>query len=318
MVINESAIVGLERVVIADFQGQHGSDVSHFLVADLLASGLTILDRSTIDMLVTENRLTSSEIGDQATAVKVGKLLGAQAVIFGHIKEAQNVGITKFRITGDIRMLDVERGSVAAALNVTHVHDADPLFALECILLSPVEVLRAVFAPQDRSVYTNLEESRKQKAVEEATLAVRGFSKEVGRAFNGALRKFREKELLRTDLLRRLDGSLAASDYNSSAQSLADLKKLVPDCRDLGLLQRRVDALGIAHQVDIAVQNNNKLEAERRLDELRRFMPDYEGLKDIEKRVGEMSLREGVKTDSRSEKAETNQERVISREPVVK
>ena len=311
MILNEKVIVGLNRVAIADLQGQYGSDTSHFLVADLLPSGLTILDRSAIDALVNENRLTSSEIADQATAVKVGRMLGAQAVIFGHIKEVQAIGVTKVRVTGDVRMVDVERGSVAAALNATHVHDAAPLYGLECILVTPIEVLRAVFSPQEESLYKKLEDSRKTKAKEEMTLAVKGFSHEVGCAFSDALKKFCERERLGTEWLGRLERAYEAENIGDAKRALTEVQRFLPDYENLNLLEREVDALGTVLRIDKAIASSDRSGAEQGLRELRHTMPEHERLKDLERRVREMSLQTETEEESKSEK-------VVEREVIVK
>jgi TolB-like protein len=90
-----------------DFDGL-SKGVPDFLITEMSAnSGIRVIERDQVQKLLDEQKLVSSGQVDQATAVKVGKLLGAQHMIFGGFMADPN---GNFRI--DARAVNVETGAV--------------------------------------------------------------------------------------------------------------------------------------------------------------------------------------------------------------
>ena len=90
-----------------DFDGL-SKGVPDFLITEMSAnSGIRVIERDQVQKLLDEQKLVSSGQVDQATAVKVGKLLGAQHMIFGGFMADPN---GNFRI--DARAVNVETGAI--------------------------------------------------------------------------------------------------------------------------------------------------------------------------------------------------------------
>jgi len=82
--------------------------VPDFLITEMSANtGIRVIERDQVQKLIDEQRLTSGGQVDRETAVRVGKLLGAQHMIFGGFM-ADPKG--NFRI--DARAVNVETGAI--------------------------------------------------------------------------------------------------------------------------------------------------------------------------------------------------------------
>jgi TolB-like protein len=90
-----------------DFDGL-SKGVPDFLITEMSSNpGIRVIERDQVQKLLDEQKLVSSGQVDQATAVKVGKLLGAQHMIFGGFMADPN---GNFRI--DARAVNVETGAI--------------------------------------------------------------------------------------------------------------------------------------------------------------------------------------------------------------
>jgi tetratricopeptide (TPR) repeat protein len=75
--------VPLEHVAFGESQGGACADaLSDALMADFAASGAVVVDRAHLKTLVAEHKLNVSGMVDEATAAKIGKLIGSGALIF--------------------------------------------------------------------------------------------------------------------------------------------------------------------------------------------------------------------------------------------
>jgi TolB-like protein len=91
----------------ADYEGLTKS-VPAFLVTEMAGNpSIRVIERDQVQKLVDEQKLVSDGHVDKATAIKVGKLLGAQHMIFGGYAVDQK---GNFRI--DARSVNVETGEI--------------------------------------------------------------------------------------------------------------------------------------------------------------------------------------------------------------
>ncbi|WP_457572536.1 CsgG/HfaB family protein [Desulfovulcanus sp.] len=100
--------------------------LSAMLITDLKAlkaSGLQLIEREKIDSILKEMSLGQAGMIDQNTAIKAGKILGAQSVAFGSFM----VFGTQVRI--DLRVINVETSEIIMAENV--MGDESNFFNLE-------------------------------------------------------------------------------------------------------------------------------------------------------------------------------------------
>lgn len=90
-----------------DYDGL-GKGIADFLVTELAANpGIRVVERAQVQKLVDEQKLVAGSQVDRATAVRIGRLIGAQHVIFGgYMADAKG----NFRI--DARAVGVEQGVV--------------------------------------------------------------------------------------------------------------------------------------------------------------------------------------------------------------
>ena len=93
--------------------GDLGGPLRDMLTTDLKeVKNLTMVDRQALEKLLTEQNLNNSKSFDQATATKLGKLLGAEIIITG----------TYFELFGSLRIdakfINVETGEIAFSVGV--------------------------------------------------------------------------------------------------------------------------------------------------------------------------------------------------------
>lgn len=114
----------------------------------------TVLSRKNIDKVIEEQKLQSSELMDEATSVRVGKLIGAQAIINGEVKASgdsdvyyarkkscvkyvKDKGCVKWRhyqvkcdttqasISANINIVDIENGSLIYGDTLSRSYNED-------------------------------------------------------------------------------------------------------------------------------------------------------------------------------------------------
>lgn len=108
--------------------GDPAYDVLHkgladMLVTDLAAQGLTVVERERLQALLDEQALQQASFFDPATAVRVGKGLGATHVVFGAL------AAMKPELRLDARLVDVSSGEVVVTASVKG--DGGAFFDLE-------------------------------------------------------------------------------------------------------------------------------------------------------------------------------------------
>jgi curli biogenesis system outer membrane secretion channel CsgG len=80
-----------------------------------------LVERKNIEKVIQEQKFQQSGMIDTATALKMGKLLGARAVVTGAVTEigvsavSFIADITTVRVSIDVRVIDVETGKILAA-----------------------------------------------------------------------------------------------------------------------------------------------------------------------------------------------------------
>lgn len=91
------------------------------LVTSLVQAGrFDVVERERLDLVMSEQNLHQRGLVDPATAARVGKILGAQLVVFGLVTGASEQKIDKFsydlirvEVSMDVRAVDVSTGRVA-------------------------------------------------------------------------------------------------------------------------------------------------------------------------------------------------------------
>ena len=111
----------LPTVAVMDFTGfmlgeagnsvAIGKAVSSMLVTEFTGrDGLRVIERSELNKLLTEQKLALSGRVEESSAVEVGKLLGAQYVMFGQVTSMGD------QLRVDIRATDVETSRIVSVL----------------------------------------------------------------------------------------------------------------------------------------------------------------------------------------------------------
>lgn len=118
-----------KRIAVMEFAGNSKFDgkvdlkLSDMLITSLVKSGkFDVIERTQIELVLSEQNLGMSGIIDESTAVEVGKLLGAEYVLFGVVTSATQQEIDKFAYTLvvietsiDVRVIDAETGKIIVA-----------------------------------------------------------------------------------------------------------------------------------------------------------------------------------------------------------
>ena len=134
------------RVAIVDFRNNASgptpvTDAVRRAITDMFTTELykthmySIVERSRIQAIAREHRLAASGLVDSATAIRLGKLLGVQAIITGSITQFTfkqsggvlpipgiggiAVGEKKAYVTLDVRMINVETGEIMLVARAT-------------------------------------------------------------------------------------------------------------------------------------------------------------------------------------------------------
>lgn len=132
-----SAALAKESVCVLYFDNHTGDTswdplkkgLADMVVSDLSGvDGLTVVERSRLEDVLGEQKLQRTGHFDPATAVKVGKLLGARYAVTGSISAVA----PKIRI--DVRLIEVQTGKVVVADKV--VGAPDRFFELQASLLT--------------------------------------------------------------------------------------------------------------------------------------------------------------------------------------
>lgn len=90
-----------------------GSSLSEFFAYNFSAySDLDIVERNQLDYLIREQKLVRDSLVDAATAIRLGKLLGAQLMVFGSISQYDK---DEARLL--VRVVDVETGRVLTMIS---------------------------------------------------------------------------------------------------------------------------------------------------------------------------------------------------------
>ena len=132
--MNAERLSGVKHLAVLPFEDgpgmrgrNSGTAVSGFVTGELAKCGkYRLLERSKLRSLINEHDLQSSGLLDQEAAVKVGKLLGADAVIVGSVTQYEMdktqvyihivpIVSKEYTVGASIRMLDVENGEVIYA-----------------------------------------------------------------------------------------------------------------------------------------------------------------------------------------------------------
>lgn len=118
------AAEGKPRVAVLEFGHKalesrwwgSGGAAQDMFITELVKSGrFTVIDRERLDALMQEKNLSLSGDVDSATAVKAGKLLGVQYILFGNVTE---FGITEGKAHGGWGVaFDVKKKKFVAALD---------------------------------------------------------------------------------------------------------------------------------------------------------------------------------------------------------
>jgi TolB-like protein len=98
--------------------GQLKKGFAQMIITDLSTnSGFRVVERDRIEEIIDELKLQSSDLADPATAVKVGKLVGAKRMVFGSYFDMMGT------LRVDTRLVDVETGVVTCSVGVNGRRD---------------------------------------------------------------------------------------------------------------------------------------------------------------------------------------------------
>ena len=89
-----------KRIALAEIKENLGSDFSDHLKQDLLRSGrFEVVDRERLDQILKELRFSQSDIVDSRKSPKLGKLIGAAAIISGRLSGGYTQSVSQYRTT---------------------------------------------------------------------------------------------------------------------------------------------------------------------------------------------------------------------------
>lgn len=132
--VKETYIGPKRRIGVVEFenksaygQGRLGQAASDILVTELVKSGkFIVVERDKMDRIMQEQKFQTQGITDPQTAVKIGQIMGLEAIVVGAVsqfgvkKEGSDYLLAQSKqqvadVTVDIRVIDVQNGQVILA-----------------------------------------------------------------------------------------------------------------------------------------------------------------------------------------------------------
>lgn len=103
----------ITRIVVAvpTYQGaitELGNEIQDKLINALLERGISVVERGRLEEILREQKMGYSGLVDLGSAKQVGKLLGADAIILGSIRDTSN------SVATNLRLVDLESGVALA------------------------------------------------------------------------------------------------------------------------------------------------------------------------------------------------------------
>ena len=151
------------------------------MISDLSAvKELQLLERERIQELIKEMSIQHTTLFDSTTAVKVGRMVGAQYIVVGAFAAVQ----PRMRI--DTRVVRVETGEVVKTAQVTG--DQDKFFELEQALASKlIDGLGLTLSPDQQERLTTQQNANRVDALSTMTSFSRALARYDERDYPGAL-----------------------------------------------------------------------------------------------------------------------------------
>ncbi|MEW5740431.1 MAG: FlgO family outer membrane protein [Myxococcota bacterium] len=226
-----------------------GKGLAEMMVTDLVAwDGVTVVERERLEAVLGELKLQSSKAFDQATTVKVGKLVGAGYIITGSMHRQGE------RLRVDARILQVQGGKVVATASIEEHQDkifeieqqlTDKLtVAIDVKLKDPAQRKRAKAPNLDAllqySKAIDLSDRGRVDEAQKAMAAVVSKSPTFGMARERKeylLKKLQEYEARRKDLVTEAVGELGQLTETELAQ-VKDFAKLPEPAQQRALIIR--------------------------------------------------------------------------------
>ena len=158
-----------------------GKGIASMMISDLSAvQEIQLLERDRIQDLVKEMELQGTKFFDSTTAVKVGRMAGAEYIVVGSFAALQP------RMKIDTRVVRVETGEIVKTAQVTG--DEDKFFELEKRLASDlIDGLGLALSPEDQQRLAAKQEQNRVDALSTMVTFSRALAQYDKADFSGAV-----------------------------------------------------------------------------------------------------------------------------------
>ncbi|MBI5050410.1 MAG: hypothetical protein HZC11_05975 [Nitrospirae bacterium] len=145
-------------VVLGEGQNQTGGDLINIMsdnvALELMNLGFQVIERQSMERVLSEQKLQMSGLVDASTAVQIGKMVGVDAVVLGNVttvqrtemkqdtKSARSVVTITSVSNATMRVVGVERGNVLMIVTISYKEGQNPAEATKIMALTLSEKLQ--------------------------------------------------------------------------------------------------------------------------------------------------------------------------------
>jgi curli biogenesis system outer membrane secretion channel CsgG len=133
------------------------------IALELMKLGFEVIERGSLDKVLSEQKLQMSGLTDPATAANVGKILGVDAVVLGNVTTSQKMqtssgfmgvgaGVTTTSVISNatMKIVGIEQGKVLTMVALSYKKGQNPTEAAKTMAVALSKIIKGEVEPQSK------------------------------------------------------------------------------------------------------------------------------------------------------------------------